>query len=395
MRIRSLVVSAALSGAAFIIPFALAAQGVAPIKIPAILSLTGYGAFPSQGDRQSMVLIEALVNRTGGIGPDHRPIHFDIADDGSNPQTAVQLQNSIIASKAPIMLGPGLTGPCSAVAPLVRENGPAQYCMSPAIHPTPGGFIWSTSVSLEDDIIVNIRYLRLRGLTRMAILSSTDATGQEADRDFDVAKALPENKSVEFVAREHFNLNDVSVAAQMTRIKAGAPQVLLTSTVGPAFGTELHGASDAGLDVPVVASNGDMVTAQIQSYKTFLPKELLFPGVLSSAQGAVGPGPVRDAQKVYFDAFKAAGVKPEFTNTLGWDPTMIALDAIRHLGPNATPQKYRDYINALHGFAGINGIYDFRDGSGHGIGQNAVIMMRWDGASAEFKQVSKRSGLLK
>jgi branched-chain amino acid transport system substrate-binding protein len=117
--------------------------------------------------------------------------------------------------------------------------------------------------------------------------------------------------------------------------------------------------------------------------------------VLASVSDAVGDGPVKDAQKVYFSAFKAAGIKPEFTNTLGWDPTMIVVDAIRHLGPDAAPQRYRDYINTLHGFAGINGIYDFRDGSGHGIGQNAVIMMRWDGDAGAFKQVSKRNGLMK
>jgi branched-chain amino acid transport system substrate-binding protein len=389
------IVAAVLMAGGLLSPSLLVAQTPAPIVIPAILSLTGYGAFPSQGDKQSMTLIEAYVNKHGGIGPDHRPIHFDITDDGSNPQVAVQLQNQILASKAPLMLGPGLTQQCNAVTALVRDNGPTQYCLSPAIHPAPGGFIFSTSVSLEDDIIVNVRYLRLRGFTRIAILSSTDATGQEADRDYDVAKALPENKSIEFVAREHFNLSDVSVAAQATRIKAANPQAILTSTVGPAFGTELHGISDAGLNVPVVASNGDMVEAQIASYKTFLPKELLFPGVLASVQDAVTAGPVKDAQTIYFDAFKAAGLKPQFPNTLGWDPTMIAVDALRHLGPNATPQQYRDYINSLHSWAGINGIYDFRDGKGHGIGQNAVIMMAYDAQAGDFKQVSKRSGYLK
>jgi branched-chain amino acid transport system substrate-binding protein len=394
MRIRSLA-AAVLAAGALVLPSMLTAQTPAPIKIPAILSLTGYGAFPSQGDKQSMLLIQEYVNKHGGIGPDHRPIEFDITDDGSNPQTAVQLQNIILASKAPLMLGPGLTQQCNAVTSLVKDNGPTQYCMSPAIHPAPGGFIFSTSVSLEDDIIVNVRYLRQRGFTRIAILSSTDATGQESDRDYDVAKALPENKSIEYVAREHFNLSDVSVAAQVTRIKAANPQAILTSTVGPAFGTVLHGISDAGLDIPVVASNGDMVAQQIASYKAFLPKELLFPGVLASVSTAVSAGPVKDAQSIYFKAFKDAGIKPEFPNTLGWDPTMIAVDALRHLGPNATPQKYRDYINSLHSWAGINGIYDFRDGKGHGIGQNAVIMMAYDAANGDFKQVSKRSGFLK
>ncbi len=394
MRIRALVASGAMV-CAVIAPVLLAAQTPQPIKIPAILSLTGYGSFPGLGDQASMTLIEKIVNSQGGIGPQHRPIHFDIVDDASNPQTAVQFQNQILAAKAPIMIGPSLTQQCNAVTSLVREAGPTQYCLSPAIKPAPGGFIFSTSISLKDDIIVAVRYFRLRGLTRMGILSSTDATGQEADRDFEAAKALAENRSVEYVAHEHFNLSDVSVAAQMSRIKTANAQVLLTSTVGPAFGTELHGASDVGLDIPVLASNGDMVPAQLASYKAFMPKELYFPGVLSSVPNAVTSGPVKEAQKVYFAAFKAAGLKPQFTNTLGWDPTLIVVDAIKHLGPNASPGDYRKYINGLHGFAGIDGIYDFRDGSGHGIGQNGVIMTRWNAAADDFKQVSKRSGFLK
>jgi hypothetical protein len=38
---------------------------------------------------------------------------------------------------------------------------------------------------------------------------------------------------------------------------------------------------------------------------------------------------------------------------------MIAVHALRHLGPAATPQQYRDYVNSLHSWAGINGVYDF------------------------------------
>jgi branched-chain amino acid transport system substrate-binding protein len=181
----------------------------------------------------------------------------------------------------------------------------------------------------------------------------------------------------------------------MARIKAAAPQVVLTSTVGPAFGTELHAMSDVGLDVPVLSSNGDMVPQQIESYKAFLPKQLVFPGVLSSVRNAVASGPVKDAQTLYFAAFKAAGIEPIFTNTLGWDPALIMVDAVKHLGPTATAQQFREYLSTLHGFVGINGIYDFRDGSGHGIGQNAVLICSWDPATGGFKQLSKRGGYLK
>ncbi|HEY5341599.1 MAG TPA: ABC transporter substrate-binding protein [Candidatus Aquilonibacter sp.] len=374
-------------------PATQAANAPTPLQIPVIASLTGNVALIGKDDQQSLQLVEALVNRQGGV--DHHPVHFKFLDDGSNAQTGVQLANQVIASKAPVLIGPTLTQQCNAIAPLVREGGPADYCLSPGLNPPANGYIWSASVSLKDCIAATIRYFRERGLTRLAILSSTDATGQEADRDYDLARALPENKAVEFVAKEHFNLSDVSVSAQMTRIKAAHPQALLTWTVGPAFGTELHAIADAGLDIPILGSNGDMIYEQLAHYKAFMPKELIFSAVLASVHNSVGNGPVKDAQTLYFNAFKAAGIRPDFPHTLGWDPALIIVDAYRHLGVNATAAQIKDYINHLHGFAGINGIYDFRDGTQHGVGENAVVMVRWDIPKGDFVGISKRGGKLK
>jgi len=392
LRIRSLI-SLVAAVAVVIAPAATRAQTRAPLQIPVIISLTGGASFIGKSDQQSLQLVEALVNKQGGVN--HRPVHFQYLDDGSNAQTAVQLANGVLASKAPALIGPTLTQQCNAIAPLLQANGPADFCLSPGLNPPANGYIWSSSVSLKDAIAATIRYFRERGLTRLAILSSTDATGQEADRDWELARSARENRGVEFVAKEHFNLTDVSVSAQMARIKAANPQALLTWTVGPAFGTELHGISDAGLDIPIFGSNGDMVVEQLNGYKAFTPKELIFSAVLAFAQAGLGKGPVKDAQTVYFKAFKSAGLTPNFPNTLAWDPALIVLDAFRHLGDNATSAQIRDYVNGLHAFAGINGIYDFRDGSQHGIGENGVVMVRWNPANDSFTAVSKRSGHVK
>jgi branched-chain amino acid transport system substrate-binding protein len=377
------------------LPAGLRADTPTPITIPVILSVTGNGAFAAKGDLASLQLVEAMVNKTGGIGPDHRPLKFAVVDDTSSPQVVVQFQNQILASKAPLMIGPSLTQQCNAALPLVRDNGPTQYCLSPAVNAPSGGFIFSSSVSLRDDVAVAIRYLRLRGLTRLAILSSTDATGQEADRAYAFVKSLPENKSIEFVAQEHFNMADGTVTAQMARIKAANPQAILTWTVGTAFFNELRGISDVGLDVPVLGCNCNMVPALLDAQKATMPKDLVFTASLPFAYNSLADGPVKQQQTLYFNAFKAIGVKPDFTTTLGWDPALIVVDALKHLGPNATAQQYREYINGLHGFAGINGVYDFRDGTQHGLSQNGVVMVRWDPTRSDFEVVSKRSGLLK
>jgi branched-chain amino acid transport system substrate-binding protein len=393
VRIHSVISLVAAAVLLATLPVPLRAQAPAPVVIPVLISLTGAASFIGKSDQQSLELIEKLVNKQGGIN--HRPLHFEYLDDGTNPQTVVQLANQVIASKAPIVIGPTLTQQCLAVAPLFQANGPADYCLSPAINPPAGGYIWSTSISAKDLNDVAVRYLRERGLKRLAILSSTDATGQEADRDWAHAKTLPENRDVEFVAQEHFGLTDVSIGAQMARIKAANPQALLTFSVGSGFGTELHGIVDSGLEVPVYASNGDMIVEQLSGYKGFMPKELLFSAVLAFDRGGLANGPVKDAINVFYGAFKEAGLVPNFPNTLSWDPAMIILDAYRHLGNNATAAQFREYINALHGYAGINGIYDFRDGTQHGISENGVVMVRYNPANDTFAGVSKRSGHLK
>jgi branched-chain amino acid transport system substrate-binding protein len=373
----------------------LVAAAAAPLRaqttalhIPVILSLTGTAAFIGKGEAQDLKLIEDLVNKRGGVNG--RPIAFDVQDDGSNAQTALQLTNGVVALKPPLFIGPTLTQDCNAVMPLVKDGGPVEWCLSPAIAPTPGGWVFSSSVGARDLVTAQMRFFRERGLKRLAILSSTDATGQSFDAMVAYARALPENKDVSIVAYEHFNLSDVTVAAQLARIKAQSPQAIMTFTVGPAFGTELRAISDSGVDVPVSASNGDMVPAQLDQYKAFLPKELYFAAVLASGLIDLGNPQVRAAQADYFDAFKAAGVKPDFPNTLAWDPAMLMVDVYRKLGPAPSAAQVKAYIDGLHDWAGINGVYDFRNGDRRGLGEKQTIISRWD---ADKDDVDTASGL--
>jgi hypothetical protein len=119
---------------------------------------------------------------------------------------------------------------------------------------------------------------------------------------------------------------------------------------------------------------------------------LLFPATSPTARGGVGAGPIRDAQRVYFAAFKAAGIQPDFQSALVWDPAMIVLDAYRALGVTATADQLQAYLQHLHSWIGISGVYDFRDGSQRGIGYRDGIIARWDPAKNDFVAVSRLGG---
>jgi branched-chain amino acid transport system substrate-binding protein len=211
----------------------------------------------------------------------------------------------------------------------------------------------------------------------------------------DTTMALPENRDVKIVAHEHFSIGDVSVAAQIAKIKAANPQVLIAYTTGTPFGTVLHGAHDGGLDIPIAGANSNMSYEQLGGYASFMPPALYFAGMRAMVQAGTGPGPIKDAQTRYFNAFKADKYKPQFANNLVWDGTKLVVEALMAVGPTATAEQLHSYIENLHSWAGINGIYDFRSGDQRGIGQLAALMYQWDPAKNEFVVVSKPAGHVK
>jgi ABC-type branched-subunit amino acid transport system substrate-binding protein len=225
---------------------ALALQGATipayAYDINVILPLTGGASFLGKAEQTALQLAEPLINKAGGV--QGQPVHFVFYDDGSNPQTGVQLTNRAIAAKPAVLLGSSLVSVCNAMAPLMQD-GPAMYCFSPGI-----------------------------------------------------------NEGV-------FTL-DAAVEA---------------------------------------------------------------------------------AQRRFFDTFKAANEKPDLAATLAWDPTMIVIDALQHLGPNATAQQVRDYIGALKGFAGINGVHDFPKIPQRGLDVQASIVTLWSPTHQTWQLVSKPTGI--
>ena len=356
-----------------------------------VLPLTGGASFLGRAEQKTFDIAASVVNASGGIGG--RPVRFVYGDDTSNPQVALQLVNAIVAKNVPAFLGSPLAASCNAFDPLVAQKGPMNYCLAPIVHPVAGSYVFAAGASSVDDALVLTRYFRERGLTRVAIITATDATGQDMDLAFNSVFQMKANNGMSIVAREHFNPSDISVGAQLARIKAANPQVLLTWTIGTPFGTLLHGIKEAGFDIPVLAGNGNMLYAEMAQFKDILPNDLYFVGYRAQTEGDVRPGPIRDAQQTYFKAFKAANVRPDIAAVTAWDPIFITVDALR-ANPDATADRLRGFIGSLHGWAGVNALYDFRDGGQRGIGQSALVMDRWDAGKNDWVVVSKPGGAL-
>jgi branched-chain amino acid transport system substrate-binding protein len=195
------------------------------------------------------------------------------------------------------------------------------------------------------------------------------------------------------VDAEHFNPTDLSIAAQVTKIKSLAPQAIIVWAVGTPFGTAVHGMHEGGLDIPTAATSAVAINAQLKQYVGLLPKDLYFIGLSYAGGVARTPGSAA-AQKSFNEAMKAAGITPDLQAGLPWDVGLVVVDALRHTGTSATPDQVRTYIENLHDFPGITGVYDFRDGSQRGLTYKDAVMIQWQPATGDWTAASGFGGSL-
>jgi branched-chain amino acid transport system substrate-binding protein len=381
----------ALAATLAVLPIAaVPTRAAEPLELNAILSLTGPYAFLGTAEGKSLATLETIVNQHGGIRG--QPIHFAIADDGSKAEIAVQLVNGIIAKHANVIFGPTYLGSCAALLPIVKTNGPVTYCYAPTIHPPAGSDMFSAGASSGDQAVASLVYAQARGWHRLAAISPADATGQDIGGQFDALVASGRFKGLEIVDREKFTPGDVSVTAQLARIKAAHPDALLAQTVGTSTGTVLRAVQDVGLDVPVISNLGNLLHAELDQFAAILPREIYFTAPRFIARDVSRSGPVRDEQLAFYKAFNAQGIDPDVGHNTAWDASLVLIDALRHEGPNATPKQLVDYIENLHGFAGTDGIYDYRAGDQRGVGVSSIVIARWAPAKKTWETVSEPGG---
>jgi branched-chain amino acid transport system substrate-binding protein len=388
---RVLVMLAAV--AALVIPLQAAPSRAAePFEINVIVSLTGPFAFIGQAEAASVRAIESIVNKSGGIKG--QQIKMVIQDDGSSPVTAVALANGIIAKKPNVLLGPTYLASCLAVQPLVvAANGPVTYCFAPTLHPAAGSLLFSGGSSSNDQARAQMTFVAGKGWKNAVLISSTDATGQDTEGRWVDEYNSGKYPGLKLLDREHFAPGDTSVAAQVAKMKSFNPDVILDATVGTPTATVLRALKDAGLDdVPVMSSLGNVIHAQMDQYSAILPKDIYFDGPGFISRDITPKGPVRDAQQAFYKAFNAQGIDPDVGNSQSWDPTLVIVDALKHVGTNASPKQMLDYIESLKHFPGSDGYYDYTDGSQRGIGLDALVICRWDAAKKTWVAASEPGG---
>lgn len=352
-----------------------------PYVIHAILSETGPAAFLGSREAKLLQALASNMNASGGI--DGHPIKMDIQDNQSNPATAVSMANKLISSGVSAILNGSYVGVGNAVDALAGPNGPVIYDLSPGVYAKPGSMIFTAATSTELDAQAYLTYLKSKGLTNIASITSSDASGVDGYNQLQKALAEPKFSSMHLLAHQTFDPTAVSVATQLSVIKATHPQALVVWTTGTPFGVVLNGMSSLGMEnIPTLTTEGNDSFGELTHFAKELPKTLYFTSApLYLPPSTITNKGIRTQVMAFNAAVTSVGGHPGDAWALAWDPAQLLISAIKKLGVNATAKQIQKYMENLHNAPGIYGSYNMSVNDHRGLNISDIYMMQWTGKS--------------
>lgn len=147
----------------------------APVRLVAILSLSGTYARAGLMQRRALLTATRVANQQGGVNG--RPFVLDLYDDHSNIDSAFRLANAVLREgDVAAIVGGTFSGTCEAIRVVTERIGMVQYCLSGAARPGATFFSSFPRASLlfgEQPLA----FLRREGARRIAIIASESGAG--------------------------------------------------------------------------------------------------------------------------------------------------------------------------------------------------------------------------
>lgn len=320
--------------------------GDEPVKVGAVLSLTGPGAGLGGPERNGILLAQTQINQNGGIRG--RPLQVIIEDDGSKADIAKSKAEGLIHGENVVaLLGPSLTASTGAVASVTNRIGMPQLCM--------------TGLGPEIELSYKSLFHMLppQSLNARAMLEylSKGLNARQLGVLYDsgygqLVMTHIENHAAKYginiVAAEKFEVGATDVSTQAAKVRSAQPDVVGIIATSP---VPFRNARQMRITQPIVSAVGSSSYEYVKGMGEFAD-DIVFPEFIVSED----PLP---HQKEFVDLFvKEYGTLPKTYDAAGWDATHIIAQALNDAGPDASSEAIADAIRANR-YRGVIASFNF------------------------------------
>jgi branched-chain amino acid transport system substrate-binding protein len=354
--------------------FACALPAQADVKIGAVLSVTGPASFLGDPEKKTIEMYVAEINAKGGING--QQIKLVVYDDGGDPNQARTFGTRLIEEdKVDALLAGSTTATTMAIIPLAEEAkvplinfaGAVQavYPVKPWNFKTPHTDLMACEKIFED--------LRKRGLTKIALISGTDAFGKSMR---DQCMTVTQKYGIDVIHEESYGPRDSDMTPQLTNIKGKAG---LQAVVNPGFGQGpaivTRNYRQLGISVPFYQSHGVGSKQFIDLAGPAAEGVRLPAAALLVAEKLPDNDPQKKVVVDYKKAYEAKTGQP--VSTFGghmYDGLMILVEAMQR-AKSTDKAKVRDEIEKTRGFMGTGGLVNMSPTDHLGLDLTAFRML--------------------
>ncbi|NGM20863.1 ABC transporter substrate-binding protein [Roseomonas stagni] len=363
------------AGALLLATPVMAQRAPEPIRIGAVLSVTGPASFLGDPEDKTLRLYVNRINQAGGVNG--RPLQLIVYDDAGDANRARTFATRLVEDDRVVaMVGGTTTGTTLAMRPVFEDARIPFISLAGGIEIIDPVQPFTFKTPHTDRMACEKIFadIRARGLTRVGMISGTDGFGQSMrGQCVRVAGAA----GITIVAEESYGPRDSDMTPQLTRLRNATG---IEAVVNPGFGQGpaivTRGYHQLGIRLPLYQSHGVASREFINLATPAAAEGVRLPAAaLLIAEQLPANDPQRQVVLDYKAAFEREFNQP--VSTFGghaYDGLMILVEAMRRA--NSTDgTRLRDAIRATRGFVGTGGIVNMSATDHMGLDLSAFRMV--------------------
>ncbi len=366
---------AALAGAALLLAAPALAQRGEPVRIGAVLSVTGPASFLGDPEDKTLRLYVQRINKAGGVNG--RPLQLVAYDDGGDANRARTFATRLVEDDRVVaMVGGTTTGTTMAMRPVFEDAQIPFISLAGGIEiiDPPQPFTFKTPHTDRMACEKIFADIRARGLSRVGMISGTDGFGASMRAQ---CEKVAQAQGVTVVAQESYGPRDSDMTPQLTRLRNAER---IEAVVNPGFGQGpaivTRNYAQLGIKLPLYQSHGVASREFITLATPQAAEGVRLPAAaLLVAEQLPESDPQRRVVLDYKASFEAAFNQP--VSTFGghaYDGLMILVEALKRAG-STDGRRLRDAIRATKGFVGTGGVVNMSATDHLGLDLSAFRMV--------------------
>ena len=344
-----------------------------PIKVGAILAVTGGASFLGAPESKTLEMLVEETNAAGGI--DGHPVELIIKDSQASAEKAISFARQLIEEEQVLaIVGPSTSGESMAIKDICQEAQTILLSCAAAetiVNPV-ASYVFKTPQKDSYAAIRIFQTMQEMGISKIGVVVGNTGFGNGGKAQLE--KYAPEY-GIEIAIAEVYDRAATDLTGVLTKLKARGVEAVVNWSIVPAQSIVAKNMRQLGMDVPLFQSHGFGNIKYVEAAGE-AAEGIIFPcGRLLVADVLAAGHPQKDLLVKYKSDYESR--YNEDVSTFGghaYDAFLILKAAIEIAG-SVEMSAVRDAIESLQGVVGTAGVFNMSPSDHNGLGLDSFEML--------------------